>query len=176
MVEGHSYPIRISEVETFLRGPRCSCPCVTQSSTYTNFEQAVDSIEQDIPGEQAVQADGVVTDAVLKGVEEKVSWRGNGLWEGLPVASSSILPGCEVSPVVRVPCLPSLDPRSDWVSMLIVDGFELKEGPHAEGSTTNILLPNGCKKKVRMLTNVIQSVLPPQEKLRAEKQSRKGRG
>ncbi|KAK8715507.1 hypothetical protein V6N13_042841 [Hibiscus sabdariffa] len=69
-----------------------------------------------------------------------------------------------------------LDTNLDWVSGPIVGAVELKYGHVAEGSTREVLLSNGSKRKVRLLSHIVQSVLSPQVKLQAEKHSHKGRG
>ncbi|KAK8593570.1 hypothetical protein V6N12_045647 [Hibiscus sabdariffa] len=45
-----------------------------------------------------------------------------------------------------------LDTKLDWVSVPIVGGVELKYGHVPEGSKTEVLLSNGGKRKVRLLS------------------------
>ncbi|KAK8593588.1 hypothetical protein V6N12_045665 [Hibiscus sabdariffa] len=87
-----------------------------------------------------------------------------------------ITPSFERSPFAHVSCSPVLDTNLDWVSGPIVGAVELKYGHVAEGSTREVLLSNGSKRKVRLLSHIVQSVLSPQVKLQAEKHSHKGRG
>ncbi|KAK8593585.1 hypothetical protein V6N13_042846 [Hibiscus sabdariffa] len=101
---------------------------------------------------------------------------GNGPWEGSPIAPILSAPGLERSPFAPFSCSPVLDTKLDCVSVPIVGGIELKYGHVAEGSTTEVSLSNGGKRKVRLLSHIVQNVLSPQVKLQAEKYSRKGKG
>ncbi|KAK8593614.1 hypothetical protein V6N12_045691 [Hibiscus sabdariffa] len=178
VVEGRKFPIRISKADTFLRGPRCSCSRDSQSSS--TYSEQVEDPTQDVPAEQEDQEDDVrqfdrdkgvaevvgadsksVDDASVEGIGTMVAWRENELWEGLKGVSCSSVSGCAVAPVEPVPLLLNAGSSSNWVSVSITDGIELQNGPAAEGSTTKILFRNGSKKKVRLLTDVIQSVLSP---------------
>ncbi|KAK8715515.1 hypothetical protein V6N13_042849 [Hibiscus sabdariffa] len=147
-VNGHIFPIRISESESFLRGSRRSCSCFVQPSVSADSEsdQTVRSDKQDIHVK------------MLQGLRHIVR------------------SGLERSPFAPFSCSPVFDTKLDWVSVPIVGGIELKYGHVAEGSTTEVSLSNGGKRKVRLLSHIVQNVLSPQVKLQAKKYSRKGKG
>ncbi|KAK8676233.1 hypothetical protein V6N13_034285 [Hibiscus sabdariffa] len=79
----------------------------------------------------------------------RVCWRGNGLWNGHEGVSDALVPTVHEEQLVDVAvnCI----------------------GPVVEGSTTEELVANGYKRKVRLLTNVISSLHSPEEKRKADK-------
>ncbi|KAK8571610.1 hypothetical protein V6N13_047275 [Hibiscus sabdariffa] len=193
VVEGHKFPIRLSEANTFLRGPRCSCSRDAQDSS-TDSEW-MENHSQDAPAEQEDRVDAVrqfdkdnevvevggadsksEDEVAVEGIGTMVTWRENELWEDPKGASSSSVSGHAGATIEPTPVLLNMESTANWVSVPIADGVELQIGPDAEGSNTEILFRHGSKKKVRLLTDVIRSTLSPQEKLHADKQLRKRKG
>ncbi|KAK8716620.1 hypothetical protein V6N13_043925 [Hibiscus sabdariffa] len=89
----------------------------------------------------------------------------------------------EGSPIVSLPPMSVLHTCMDLVNApimeeVVVEGLDLKSvGPVFEGSTTEIVNIHGSRRKVRLLSDVIQSVLSPEEReLPAKYSSKKGRG
>ncbi|KAK8554856.1 hypothetical protein V6N13_118537 [Hibiscus sabdariffa] len=75
----------------------------------------------------------------------------NELWERLRVVFGSTGSRCAVAPVETTPILLNVEQPANWVSVLIADGVELQNRHVVEGSTTEILIRNGSKKKIRLL-------------------------
>ncbi|KAK8573828.1 hypothetical protein V6N13_096759 [Hibiscus sabdariffa] len=112
-------------------------------------------------------AAGVVDCAVVRREESldkspeavvgEVLWRGNDLWCGQEIASDALKPVA----------------REDQLVDVAVDCV----GPIAEGSNIEVLVANGCKWKVRLLSDIISSLQMPEEKQQADKaKQRRGRG
>ncbi|KAK8675612.1 hypothetical protein V6N13_033677 [Hibiscus sabdariffa] len=84
---------------------------------------------------------------------EGVRWRGNGLWNGQEEASNIIVPTGD--------------------SEQLVDVVVVCVGPGFEGSNTEVKVANNNSRKVRLLSDIINSLQAPEEKRKAAK---KGRG
>ncbi|KAK8991898.1 hypothetical protein V6N11_044795 [Hibiscus sabdariffa] len=184
------FPVRITEVDTFLRGSRlgCDCPVSDCESQSTNEEERnlpdvddhmVDEVQDHV--EVTVAKDGAECASLIReeevrpsgGVEarshghlEEVSWRGNALWEVVPAA--------------HPPLQPVLDTDLDLVSVPIEEGViegltSNVIGLEVEGSKAEVIHFKGSRRKVRMLAYVIQSVSTPAEREERKKGS-KGRG
>ncbi|KAK8595378.1 hypothetical protein V6N13_016751 [Hibiscus sabdariffa] len=184
------FPVRITEADTFLRGSRLGCDCLVSDceSQSTNEEERnlpdaedhmVDEVQDHL--EVSMAKDGAECASLIReeevrpsgGVEarsqghlEEVSWRGNALWEVVPVA--------------HPPLQPVLDTDVDLVSVPIEEGV-IKGlasnviGPAVEGSKAEVIHFKGLWRKVRMLADVIQSVSTLAE-MEERKKGSKGRG
>ncbi|KAK8578579.1 hypothetical protein V6N13_100412 [Hibiscus sabdariffa] len=86
-----------------------------------------------------------------------VCWRGNSLWSGHEGVSNALVPTVREEQLVDV----------------VVNYI----GPVVEGSTTEVLVTNEYKRKVRLLIDVISSLQSPEEKRKADKAlQRQGHG
>ncbi|KAK8627918.1 hypothetical protein V6N13_135514 [Hibiscus sabdariffa] len=105
----------------------------------------------------------VVLEVRLREKNDVVSWWGNDLSEG--------------SPVVSLPPPPMLD-MLPIVEGAIIEGSDLNIArPVIKGSIIEIISTHGSRRKVRLLSDVIQNVLSLEERdLAANFSSRKGRG
>ncbi|KAK8487911.1 hypothetical protein V6N12_021102 [Hibiscus sabdariffa] len=184
------FPVRITEVDTFLSGSRlgCDCPVSDCESQSTNEEERnlpdaedhmVDEVQDHV--EVMVAKDGAECVSLIReeevrpsgGVEarsqghlEEVLWRGNALWEVVPAAYP--------------PLQPILDTDLDLVSVPIEEGVieglaSNVIGPVVEGSKAEVIHFKGSQGKVRMLADVIQSVSTPAE-MEERKKGSMGRG
>ncbi|KAK8593572.1 hypothetical protein V6N12_045649 [Hibiscus sabdariffa] len=118
------------------------------------------SDKQDIHVKHVVQANGVGDGGLPHSGSTEVAHIEDvaGIEAYREVGSTLILKGdankegLERSPFAPVSCSPVLDTKLDWVSVPIVGGVELKYGHVPEGSKTEVLLSNGGKRKVRLLS------------------------
>ncbi|KAK8979948.1 hypothetical protein V6N11_061692 [Hibiscus sabdariffa] len=151
LVDGHVFPIRLTESDTLLRGPR-----VYGSSDSRSSSDEVVGLEVMVPDE--ANATAVVSKDLLivnsdEAEVEGVRWRGNELWNGQEEALNAIVQTGD--------------------SEQLVDVVGVCVGPGFEGSNADVKMSNNNSRKVRLLSDVISSLQTPEEKRKAIK---KGRG
>ncbi|KAK8562259.1 hypothetical protein V6N12_010345 [Hibiscus sabdariffa] len=175
-LKGQIFPIRISEAETFLRGPNCSCDARNPSSSLEDSErvwedvrsEVGDSIREDpitdgdmanrmvVPPEVSANVGSgnlIEVDQFHEVEMGGVNWRGNGLWDGQS-------------------CIPTIDVLVAVVDERAVNRARGCVGPVLEGSNVEVVVSNGQRRKVRLLANVIHSLQLLEERLLAQKVSR----
>ncbi|KAL4376983.1 hypothetical protein GQ457_02G029440 [Hibiscus cannabinus] len=176
VVEGQVFPIRLTESDTLLRGPRVYGSSESQSSS----EDVASRDDEDLCPNELEEGQVIATGGPVVGIEEMatdeakvtavvskdllivpsdepevegVRWRGNDLWNGQEEASNAMV-------------------QTEDAEQL-VDVAVICDGPGFQGSNAKVKLVNNNSRKVRLLSDVISSLQTPEEK---RKEIKKGRG
>ncbi|KAL4369087.1 hypothetical protein GQ457_05G024400 [Hibiscus cannabinus] len=176
VVEGQVFPIRLTESDTLLRGPRVYGSSESRSSS----EDVASRDDEDLCPNELEEGQVIATGGPVVGIEELatdeakatavvskdllivpsdepevegVRWRGNDLWNGKEEASNAMV-------------------QTEDAEQL-VDVAVICARPGFEGSNAEVKLVNNNSRKVRLLSDVISSLQTPEEK---RKEIKKGRG